>query len=93
MSCISVDLPDPETPVMQVIAFLGIVTETFFKLCFVTLERENHSFKGRRFFGRGTFFFPARYAPVREFGSFINCLGEPIAVISPPRLPLPGPKS
>src|SRR5262245_46263647 len=63
----SVDLPEPETPVMQVIMPSGISTSMFLRLCFAALRIRKILGPGfRRCLGIGTFNSPLRYLPVSE---------------------------
>ena len=62
----SVDLPDPDTPVTQVNSPQGIFRVTFFKLLPLAPERTRvlSCCKGVLFFGTAICFLPLRYCPV-----------------------------
>src|SRR5262245_35742519 len=70
-SCTSVDLPEPDTPLRQVIIPNGMSISTFFRLCLAAFR--NLRILGldvRRFLGTGTFNSPMRYLPVSELEQF-----------------------
>ena len=93
MSFISVDLPDPETPVITLSLFNGNVTVIFLRLCseasITVSDLPSYSFLLSVFI----FFSPDKYCPVRDFGSFIISSIVPLEIICPPFSPAPGPKS
>ncbi|MCY1437466.1 hypothetical protein D9M71_536290 [compost metagenome] len=92
---ISVDLPEPETPVTQVNSPTGTSRFTFCRL----LPRAPFSLssfflsRGVRSAGTAIFLRPERYLPVTESGWFITSSGVPSATICPPCTPAPGPMS
>ena len=88
------DLPDPETPVMQVNKPTGISVEIFFKLFSCALIiLILFSFGVSRFLGALISFFPDKYFAVIDFLFFNISSREPLAHISPPWTPAPGPIS
>ena len=95
VSLISVDLPEPETPVMQVNRPTGSVSVTSFRL----LPRAPVSFStfsgfaGTRFFGTSILRLPLMYCPVNDSGTAIIASSGPSATTSPPCTPAPGPMS
>ena len=64
-----VDLPEPETPVRQVIAALGIATEMFFS-CGVWRFRFGCRVKRAPLFGDGDFFSAAEIGAGERMGIF-----------------------
>ncbi|MNO85974.1 hypothetical protein D3C76_773600 [compost metagenome] len=92
---ISVDLPEPDTPVTQVSRPIGISRSTFCRL----LPRAPLSFsesflsRGVRLAGTAIFLRPDRYLPVSESGCAMTSSGVPSATIWPPCTPAPGPMS
>ncbi|MNN52193.1 hypothetical protein D3C81_1668770 [compost metagenome] len=92
---ISVDLPEPETPVTQVNSPTGTSRLTFCRL----LPRAPFSLsnfflsRGVRAAGTAIFLRPERYLPVTESGWLITSSGVPSATICPPCTPAPGPMS
>ena len=91
---ISVDFPDPETPVTHVIKPIGISTLKFFKLLDEAPKIDIFLLLGRTLFlGILISFLPEIYIPVIEFSLFSILSGVPSAIISPPYDPAPGPIS
>ena len=90
----SVDLPDPETPVTQTSRPSGISIDTFLRLLAVTPSSNNRGVLGDTGSGRGasTFNRPPMYLPVKVGASF-KARGVPSNTIWPPRSPGPGPTS
>ena len=95
MLFISVDFPDPETPVMQVNKPMGIIRSTFFKLLpeapfsvinFFSLYLE-------RLIGTDIFSLPLRNLPVNDSFDCSIVFILPSATMSPPCTPAPGPIS
>ncbi|MCY1435853.1 hypothetical protein D9M71_519610 [compost metagenome] len=92
---ISVDLPEPDTPVTQVNSPTGSSRLTLCRL----LPRAPFSLssvfrlRGVRLAGTAIFLRPDRYLPVSESGWFITSSGVPSATIRPPCTPAPGPMS
>ena len=74
---ISVDLPEPETPVTQVKAPSGKLTSMSCRLCCVAPRTVNHSSGRRRWPGRAMTRRPARKSPVSESGSAMISAGVP----------------
>ncbi|MNR00817.1 hypothetical protein D3C85_1166010 [compost metagenome] len=95
VSLISVDLPEPETPVMQVSSPTGISAVTLRRLLPVALTmRSSRSSSGvARVLGTSIRRLPDRYWPVSEPGAASICGGVPSATIIPPCTPAPGPMS
>ena len=93
ISFTSEDLPEPDTPVTQVITPRGKRTSMPFRLLARAFFTVIHPVGFRRKSGVGTFRRPERYAPVREAGLFIISSQVPAATISPPLTPAPGPTS
>ena len=104
----SVDLPEPDTPVIHTSRRSGKSTLTFLRLCCVTPRslmafcegtmRALGSLSATALTGtaaaRGaTCLAPDRYRPVSEFGFARMASGVSKATISPPRSPAPGPMS
>ena len=88
------DLPDPETPVIQVNNPTGISTVISFKLfsdALIILIFLSEGFT--RFVGIFIFFLPDKYFAVIEFLFFRIEFKSPWAQISPPCFPAPGPIS
>ncbi len=92
---VSVDLPEPETPVMQVKRPSGISAVTFFRLLPVapTTLMLLPFFGWRRKAGMGISRVPERYCPVSELGSAMISAGVPLAMTWPPWMPAAGPMS
>ena len=91
----SVDLPEPETPVTHTNRLTGSARSIFFRL-FPRAPRSLKTrvlSKRRRFLGTAISSAPERYCPVREAGFLRICSGEPSATTSPPCSPAPGPMS
>ncbi len=86
--------PLPDTPVIQTILPRGRWTSMFFRL-FSAAPRITSSFSRpiRRFLGRGISFAPLRYCPVIDWGQLTISSSTPVATISPPCSPAPGPIS
>ncbi len=94
ISLINVDLPDPETPVIQTIFPNGIETVIPFRLFAVALMIfSDLPFPSRLFFGTSTRLRPERYCPVNDFGCARICFGVPSAITCPPCSPAAGPRS
>ena len=95
VSMVSVDLPEPETPVTQVRRPMGISAVTFCRLFSVApTMRIVLPFSGaRRLVGSGICRVPERYCPVRLLGLARMSSGVPLAMTSPPWMPAPGPMS
>ena len=76
---ISVDLPEPDTPVTQVIRPTGISRLTLCKLLpQAPLRRSHLSFcGGLRLAGMGILTLPERYLPVSEAGLFMTSSAVP----------------
>ncbi len=105
----SVDLPEPDTPVMHTSRRSGNSTSMFLRLCsrtprsFTLLSAGTMRARGAVSAGsllacgagaRGaTCFAPDRYWPVNERGFARMASGVSNATISPPRSPAPGPRS
>ena len=104
-SSMSVDLPEPDTPVMHTSRRSGNSTSMFLRLCCVTPRSLMARCAGTmRALGslstawaagaRGaTCFAPDRYWPVSDCGLARTASGVSKATISPPRSPAPGPRS
>ena len=95
VSLMSVDLPEPDTPVTHVINPTGIVRFTFFRL-FPAAPFNSITcieLKGVRCSGTSINCLPDRYCPVNDFLFAAICFGVPCATISPPCTPAPGPIS
>ena len=92
---IKVDLPEPETPVTQVIKPSGMVKSTLFRL----LPRAPFNvstlslLKGTRCAGISIRRLPDINCPVMELGLANTCSGVPCAMTWPPCTPAPGPIS
>ena len=94
ISLIRVDLPDPETPVIQTSFPSGIETLMPFKLFADALTiLSNLPFPSRLFFGTSICLRPERYCPVNDFGCAKICFGVPSAMTLPPCSPAAGPRS
>ena len=80
----SVDFPEPETPVTTVSVPNGISAVTFLRLFSLHPEILRNLSDVRRVFGTGIVSSPDRYFPVSE--SFVLAIssGVPAAVTSPP---------
>ncbi len=104
-SSMSVDLPEPDTPVIHTRRRSGNSTSMFLRLCSRTAVSLMARFAGTitarssllTGFGAGargaTCFAPDRYCPVSERGLARTASGVSKATISPPRSPAPGPRS
>ncbi|MNZ82476.1 hypothetical protein D3C78_1011740 [compost metagenome] len=92
---ISVDLPEPDTPVTQVSRPIGTSRSTFCRLLPRAPLSLSCSFllRGVRLAGTTIFLRPDRYLPVSESGCSMTSCGEPSATICPPCTPAPGPMS
>ena len=90
----SVDLPPPDTPVMQVKRPSGISAVTFFRLLprALTTLMVRRGLSARRS-GTAIVRAPVRYWPVSECLFAMMSAGVPAATISPPWMPAPGPMS
>ena len=94
LSFINVDFPEPETPVTHVINPIGILVSRSLRLFEEAPDIIIFLFVGgTRFTGTSIIFFPEMYIPVREFLFFSIFFGVPLAIISPPLEPAPGPIS
>ena len=90
----SVLLPLPDTPVTATNVPSGTRRFTFFRLCSrAPITSSVFPLPRRRRFGTGTDRSPRRYAPVIERGSASTASMDPLAMISPPCSPAPGPMS
>src|SRR6056297_1770455 len=72
ISCISVDLPEPETPVKQTKRRKGISTSIFFKLCSLAPVILIFGLLDLTFLlcaGRSMFFSFLKYCPVKDFSA------------------------
>ena len=92
---VKVDLPPPDTPVMQVKVPTGISAVTPLRLLPVAPTTRSTFFLliGRRFSGTSISRVPTRYCPVMLLGLFMMSCGVPSAQISPPWMPAAGPMS
>ncbi|MNJ23484.1 hypothetical protein D3C77_178720 [compost metagenome] len=93
---VKVDLPPPDTPVMQVKTPTGISPVTFLRLLPVapeTLSIRLRSMGRRPSAGSSISRAPVRYWPVRELGLAMTSAGVPSAHTSPPWTPAAGPMS
>ncbi|MNR01831.1 hypothetical protein D3C85_1176530 [compost metagenome] len=92
---ISVDLPEPDTPVTQVSRPIGISRSTLRRLLPRAPLSDSVSFllRGVRLAGTSIFTRPDRYLPVSESGCAMTSAGVPSATICPPCTPAPGPMS
>ena len=90
---IKVDLPLPETPVIQVKLPVGIFRLTLFRLFPVAplISTNLPFFAKRRVLGTSIFFLFDKYWPVILFLSFLISSYVPWADISPPLDPASGP--
>ena len=95
VSFINVDLPEPETPVIQVNKPTGISKLTFFRLLPDAPNNLSVFFLSSavRFFGISIFSAPDKNLPVSEFGFCMICCAVPSAMTLPPCTPAPGPMS
>ena len=90
----SEDFPEPETPVTAVKQPNGNSTSMLSKLFCLAPNILRWPLNGfTRSVGTGIDLFPERYAPVIEPLALITAFGVPLATISPPSNPAPGPKS
>ena len=103
----SVDLPEPDTPVIQVMTPIGICRLTFFKL--LPLAPSRRIYKGSvtvflpflispvlalwRIFGISMRFLPDKYCPVNELSFLAISSAVPVAMTRPPCTPAPTPMS
>ena len=92
---ISVDLPEPDTPVTHVITPTGIFKSTVFRLLPVApiSLRNCLSLAWCRIAGISIFRLPVKNCPVMDSGQSIMSCGVPLAMIWPPWTPAPGPIS
>src|SRR5690606_22358956 len=92
---IRVDLPEPDTPVIQVNRPKGISSVTLFRLLPVAPTRRSilSGLGAVRCWGTAITRVPERYSPVSEPGVFMICSGVPWATTWPPWTPAPGPIS
>ena len=92
---VNVDLPLPDTPVMQVSVPRGISQFTFFRLLpsafIISIYLLLKAFL--LIFGISIFNLPERYCPVILFGLLLICGPLPAATTYPPFTPAAGPKS
>ena len=95
MSLISVDFPDPDTPVTQTNTPRGIVRVTSFRLfASAPVSVIIGVFLSIIFLGNSNILlFPDKYGPVTESGSFKICPGVPWKITRPPNSPESGPIS
>ncbi len=95
VSMVKVDLPPPETPVMQVNTPTGIEPVMFFRLLPRAPSTVTIFFRliGRRSSGTAISRAPVRYWPVTLFGLAMISAGRPSAMIAPPCTPAAGPMS
>ena len=86
-------LPEPDTPVTQVMTPSGIFTSIFLRLfsCAPTIFNQPVGFL--RSSGTGIRIRPLRYAPVIDSGTCMISCAVPSAITSPPCSPAPGPIS
>ena len=91
----SVDFPEPDTPVTQVNKPTGISKFTFFKLLPDAPLSFSHFFLSSavRFLGISILSAPDKNFPVMEFGFSIISSAFPCAITCPPCTPAPGPIS
>ena len=88
------DLPEPETPVIDVKQPSGMLTSMLLRLlCWAFLISNHFPFGVILSFGGSIERRPDRYAPVTESFAFITLLGGPFATTVPPSNPAPGPRS
>ena len=93
-SVTSVLLPLPDTPVTAVNVPSGNSTSRPLRLCWrAPLTTRRLPLPVRRSLGMGTMRSPRRKAPVMERGSSRRASSRPLAMISPPCSPAPGPMS
>ena len=92
---VSVDLPEPETPVMQVNRPMGISAVRSLRLLPVapTMRSALPFFGGRRVAGTSMKRVPDRNWPVSEAGLAMTSAGVPLAMTWPPWMPAAGPMS
>src|ERR1700733_2040212 len=90
----SVDFPEPETPVTTVMSPSGSVTSIFFRLwpCAPRIAMD-FPLGLRRVSGTAIFTLPERYWPVRDAGLAAISAGAPAATRYPPAFPGPGPRA
>ncbi len=95
VSLMSVDLPEPDTPVTQVMRPSGSFTVMFLRLLprAPRMMSQSWSSAGRRRPGSAICRRPERYWPVSEARVDMISCGVPWATISPPWAPAPGPRS
>lgn len=95
MSLTSVDLPEPETPVIAVNVPSGKPTVTSLRLCSRAPWTVSWRFlsRSRRVAGIGMDRLPERYWPVSDSLLASSCLSEPECTTLPPCSPAPGPMS
>ena len=88
------DLPEPETPVIEMKHFNGSFTSICCKLlCAADLIINQSPLGSFRFSGIGIFILPERYCPVRLSSLERRFSKVPFETTVPPCLPAPGPKS
>ena len=95
VSLTSEDLPDPDTPVTQVISPSGNLTSRSLRLLALapSMISVRSGCGGRRIAGTGMLRKPLKYCPVSEAGSRLIASGGPCATTWPPCAPAPGPRS
>ncbi len=95
VSLTSVDLPEPDTPVTQVISPTGIDASTFLRLLPVapTIVICRSGSAATRSSGTSIWRLPDRYWPVSDSGLAITSSGVPATTTLPPCTPAPGPRS
>ena len=86
-------LPEPDTPVTQVITPSGKFTSIFFRLFSAAPRTVSHPVGLRRSDGTGIFNLPLKYAPVMDSSHCIISSAVPTATTCPPCSPAPGPIS
>ena len=86
-------LPEPETPVTQVIIPRGIFTSIFFRLFSAAFRIVKNPAGFLRTEGTGICSFPLKYCPVMDLGFCMISSAVPMATSCPPCSPAPGPIS
>ena len=86
-------LPEPDTPVTQVITPSGNFTSIFFRLFSAAPTTLIQPVGTARVSGTGILIFPLKYAPVIDRSTFMISCAVPWATSSPPCSPAPGPIS
>ena len=91
----SVDLPEPDTPVTATNSPSGISTSRLRRLCSraPSMRIARCVLDGRRVAGVGIAISPLRILPVIDAGFRMISSTVPTAITSPPCLPAPGPRS